>query len=144
MKCIFLAYKNSSITLLVILCITLLTACGGSDSGTEGKKIAAHLKGAKENDVSGLLNATEFSKLHTATENSNYALGWVVTDSSLWHNGSNTKWLADIKIFPGTNTALFIVTNAVDFKKEKNSKALRAVMELTEQLIQRADTAFTH
>ncbi|WP_019025655.1 serine hydrolase domain-containing protein [Colwellia piezophila] len=109
-----------------------------------GNYIAAHLAGARGNDVAGLLTSAEFSKLHTATENSNYALGWAVTDSFLQHNGSNSKWLADIKIFPGENTALFIVTNAADLQKGQNSNSLKAVAKLTDELVKRADTAFTN
>jgi len=109
-----------------------------------GNYIAAHLAGARGNDITGLLTAAEFSKLHTATDNSDYALGWAVSDSALWHNGSNTKWLADIKIFPGKNVALFIVTNAADLHKEKNSNAFKAVAKLTDELVKRADAAFTN
>jgi len=109
-----------------------------------GNYIAAHLAGARGNDITGLLTAAEFSKLHTATDNSDYALGWAVSDSALWHNGSNTKWLADIKILPGKNVALFIVTNAADLHKEKNSNAFKAVAKLTDELVKRADAAFTN
>lgn len=103
-----------------------------------GNYIAAHLLGANGIDVPGLLNTAEFSKLHTAKDNSDYALGWVVTENNLWHNGSNTKWLADIKILPGKNTALFIVTNSA------SNKSVKAVEALTEQLVKRIDTAFAN
>jgi len=109
-----------------------------------GNYIAAHLMGARGNDVAGLLSAVEFSKLHTATENSDYALGWINKDSTLWHNGSNTKWLADIKIFSGKNTALFIVTNAADLQKKQNSKVFKAIEELTDELVKRADAVFSN
>ncbi len=109
-----------------------------------GNYIAAHLAGARGNDVIDLLTAAEFSKLHTATENSDYALGWVSTDNLLWHNGSNTKWLADIKIFSDKNTALFIVTNAADLQKGENSSSFEAIAELTDELVKRADAAFAN
>ncbi|MFT6928495.1 MAG: CubicO group peptidase (beta-lactamase class C family) [Psychromonas sp.] len=109
-----------------------------------GKYIATHLAGARGNDIAGLLAAAEFSKLHTAAENSNYALGWVVADKSLGHNGSNTMWLADIKIFSDKNTALFIATNAADLQKEQNSQAFKAVAELKGELVKRADAAFAN
>jgi CubicO group peptidase (beta-lactamase class C family) len=109
-----------------------------------GNYIAAHLAGARGNDVTGLLDAVEFSKLHSATDNSDYALGWAITDSTLWHNGSNTKWLADIKIFPGENTALFIVTNAADLQKDQSSHSVKAVAELTDELVKRAYSAFAN
>jgi CubicO group peptidase (beta-lactamase class C family) len=109
-----------------------------------GKYIAAHLMAARGNDVAGVLTATEFNKLHTATENSDYALGWVITDTMLSHNGSNSMWLADIKIFPEENTALFIVTNAADLQKNDQSNAFKAVAELAGELVKRADTAFAN
>jgi CubicO group peptidase (beta-lactamase class C family) len=109
-----------------------------------GNYIAAHLAGARGNDVPGFLTAAEFSKLHTPAENSNYALGWGVTDTTLNHNGSNVKWLANITIFPDNNTALFIVTNAADIQKNSNSKSLKAITDLSDELVKRADTAFTN
>ncbi|NQY89393.1 MAG: beta-lactamase family protein [Colwellia sp.] len=109
-----------------------------------GNYIIAHLMGARGNDVTGLLTAAEFSKLHTATGNSDYALGWAISDSTISHNGSNTKWLANIKIFPEKNTALFIVTNAADLQKEQNSKSYKAIAELTDELVQRAAIAFAN
>ncbi|WP_057830758.1 hypothetical protein [Colwellia sp. TT2012] len=82
-------------------------------------------------DVVGLITGAEFIKLHTAAKNPGYALGWVVTDGSLGHNGSNTMWLASIDINPTKNMALFIVTNAADLQKDKNSFAVKAVDKLT-------------
>ncbi|WP_019026853.1 serine hydrolase domain-containing protein [Colwellia piezophila] len=109
-----------------------------------GKYIAAHLSGLRGNDVVGLLTGAEFTKLHTAAKNPGYALGWVVTDGALWHNGSNTMWLASINIDPAKNIALFIVTNAADLQKEKNSISVKAVDKLTSELVKRADFAFSN
>jgi CubicO group peptidase (beta-lactamase class C family) len=109
-----------------------------------GNYIAAHLAGARGNDIAGLLSAAEFNKLHTAAENSNYALGWVVAENTIGHNVSNTMWLADIKIFSEKNTALFIATNAADLQKEQNSQAFKAVAELKGELVKRADAAFAN
>jgi hypothetical protein len=108
-----------------------------------GSYIAVHLAGTRGNDVTGLLTAEEFKKLHNA-ENSDYALGWSISDSAISHNGSNTIWLANIKIFPGKNTALFIVTNAADLQKEQNSRSVKAVAKLSDELVKRADTAFAN
>ena len=47
-----------------------------------GKYISVHLAGLRGNDVSGFLSAAEFSKLHTASNNSGYAMGWIVADGS--------------------------------------------------------------
>jgi len=109
-----------------------------------GNYIAAHLAGARGNDEIGLLTAAEFSKLHTATANSDYALGWVNTNNTLHHNGSNTMWLAEIKIFLEENTALFIVTNAADLQKGQSSRSFKAIAQLTDELVKRADAAFVN
>jgi len=107
-----------------------------------GKYIAAHLSGARGNDVVGLLTSSEFTKLHTAANNPGYAMGWVVADGVLSHNGSNTMWLASIEIHPTKNIALFIVTNAADLQHGQNSVSARAVDKLTNELLKRADTAY--
>lgn len=109
-----------------------------------GNYIAAHLSGARKNDVPGLLTAAEFTKLQTASKNPGYALGWAVANDRLSHNGSNTMWLASIEIDPTKNIALFVVTNAADLQRKQNSVAAKAVATLTSELIKRADTAFTH
>lgn len=108
-----------------------------------GSYIAAHLAGARGNDIAALLSAVEFTKLHTAVENSDYALGWTVTSYGLEHNGSNTLWLATIKIFPEKKTALFIVTNSADIQKQ-NSNSVKAIEELTSELVTRIDAAFSN
>ena len=107
-----------------------------------GHYIAAHLLGARGRDVNDFLTAEEFTKLHSPSENSDYALGWVIANNTLSHSGSNTMWLANIKIFPEKNTALFIVTNAADLENGQNSHALRAISTLSDELLKRADEAF--
>jgi CubicO group peptidase (beta-lactamase class C family) len=48
---------------------------------------------------SALLSPGSWAKLHTPPFGGNYALGWEVQpDGSLWHNGSNTLWYAEVKI----------------------------------------------
>lgn len=106
-----------------------------------GNYIAAHLAGAKGLDVAGLLTALEFNQLHSVSGDSDYALGWVVGNNTLSHSGSNTRWLAQITIYPEKNMAIFIVTNAADMQKEQ-SQSLKAVDALTTELVQRAETAF--
>jgi CubicO group peptidase (beta-lactamase class C family) len=109
-----------------------------------GKYISAHLSGLRGLDVPGLLTAPEFTKLHTASKNGGYGLGWVVTDGALSHNGSNTMWLASINIYPEKNMALFIVTNAADLQRSGNSVAVKAVDKLTKALIKRSDVTFSN
>ncbi len=109
-----------------------------------GKYISAHLSGARGNNVSGLLTSTEFMKLHTASKDPGYALGWGVSDGSLSHNGSNTMWLASIEINPTKNIALFVVTNAADLQNGQSSVSAKAVDDLTNELFKRADAAFSN
>ena len=40
--------------------------------------------------------------------------------------------------------AIFIVTNAVDKQKEHNSQSLKAIEELTSELVVRAEVAFSN
>jgi len=109
-----------------------------------GRYIAAHLAGARGTDVEGLLNSSEFTKLHTPMSNANYSLGWGVSDSLLEHNGSNTFWLASIQIHVEKNVALFIVTNGVDLQNQQKSVAKKAVDRLSVELFKRADAVFGH
>ncbi len=106
-----------------------------------GKYLAAHLAGLRGNDVSGLLTASEFSKLHTKVKNTDYASGWVVTGGVLQHSGSNLKWLASAEIDPIKNIALFMVTNAADLEKN-NSIATKALHRLKKEMLNRVDRAF--
>jgi CubicO group peptidase (beta-lactamase class C family) len=106
-----------------------------------GFYIAAHLAGARGNDVDGLLDSSEFTKLHTSMSDANYALGWSVKDGLLEHSGSNTLWLASIQINVEKNVALFIVTNAADLQNQQNSVAKKAVDRLSVELFKRADVA---
>jgi CubicO group peptidase (beta-lactamase class C family) len=104
--------------------------------------IGLHLKGLRGASVDGFLDGQEFKKLYTPFPNSDYALGWVVGDQFIWHNGSNTWWYAEMVVNAEKNTALFVVTNAADLTKGLNSKAIKAIAELLGELGARADAAF--
>ena len=106
-----------------------------------GKYLAAHLQGARGEDVSGFLTADDFSKLHTPVDGSNYALGWISDNGRLHHNGSNTMWLAQMLLSTDKNTALYVVVNAADLSRS-NSVAQAAVSDLLNELAQRSDAAF--
>jgi CubicO group peptidase (beta-lactamase class C family) len=104
--------------------------------------IGLHLKGLRGESVDGFLYSQEFEKLYTPFPNSDYALGWVVGDQFIWHNGSNSWWYAEMVVYAEKNTALFAVTNAADLSKGLNSKATNAIADLLGELGARADAAF--
>lgn len=53
--------------------------------------------------------------LHTPPPSANYALGWVKRpDGSLWHNGSNTYWLAELGFDPAKPVAIAAAANRFD------------------------------
>lgn len=54
-------------------------------------------------DRPALLRPESWRMLHTPRFGSEMALGWFVgSDGSLWHNGSNTRWYAEVQIEPGS------------------------------------------
>ncbi len=58
--------------------------------------IARYLKAHVERDADFLKPET-FEALHSTHFPGNYALGWVATsDTTRWHNGSNTMWYAEV------------------------------------------------
>lgn len=105
------------------------------------KYLAAHLQGARGEDVSGFLTAEEFAILHTPAENTNYAMGWVVNTGQISHSGSNTTWLARMMISADKNTALFVVINAADLNRS-NSIVEKASEALLLELVKRSNAAF--
>jgi CubicO group peptidase (beta-lactamase class C family) len=80
------------------------------------KYAVAHLEGA--NGTSTYLTTATFTKLHTPTAGTDYALGWGVVNrawaggDALWHNGSNTLWYAVVWLAPTRDLAVFAATNA--------------------------------
>jgi CubicO group peptidase (beta-lactamase class C family) len=104
--------------------------------------LGLHLRGLRGETVNGFLTGQEFTKLHTPFPNTNYALGWVIDDNFIWHNGSNTIWYALAIISPEKNTALFLVTNAVDDEENPDSKLNKAISQLLTILSDRANAAF--
>lgn len=52
-------------------------------------------------DRAPLLRAESWAQLHTPRFGSTSALGWITgSDGSLWHNGSNTRWYAEVLVEP--------------------------------------------
>ncbi len=79
------------------------------------KYAALHLAGAR--GKSEFLKPETWKRLHTPPEGESYACGWVVRDSgwaggrTLWHNGSNTMWYAEVWIAPEKDVAFLAATN---------------------------------
>jgi len=107
-----------------------------------GAYIDLHLKGLRGESVDGFLDNQEFEKLYTPFPDSDYALGWVVGNQVIFHNGSNTIWYAVMVVSAEKNIALFMVTNAADIEKGLDSIADKAIVELMNKLGERADAAF--
>lgn len=58
-------------------------------------------------DRSPLLRPESWAQLHRPRFGSDAALGWFVNaDGSLWHNGSNTRWYAEVQVEPRTGLVL--------------------------------------
>ncbi|GHC87987.1 serine hydrolase domain-containing protein [Novosphingobium pokkalii] len=63
-----------------------------------------------------LLRAETWQRLHTPPFGGSYALGWVVrADGSLWHDGSNNLWTAQVLVSPSEARA--IATNWGDHQR---------------------------
>lgn len=92
--------------------------------------MAAHLIGTNGNDIPGFLSVDSFEKLHQPMSEAAYALGWIVSDVSIYHDGSNNRWSAFITIVPSLDIALFVATNAADPEADDGGAPLRAMTEL--------------
>jgi CubicO group peptidase (beta-lactamase class C family) len=67
--------------------------------------LAAHRDGAS------LLKPESWKTLHTPPFGGDYAMGWVVRPDGLWHNGSNTMWMANVLFNSSTGVAGVAATN---------------------------------
>ena len=80
------------------------------------KFVAAHMSGYR--GKSGLVSKSIFKKLHTSSEDSNYAMGWAIRKRNwaggtvLTHSGSNTMNFAVVWIAPKKNMAFLACCNA--------------------------------
>jgi len=104
--------------------------------------LGLHLRGSRGETVDGFLSGQEFAKLYTPLPNSSYALGWDTADGVILHDGSNTIWYALAIVSATNNTALFMVTNAVDDEENPDSQLNKAMSQLFIELSARADAAF--
>ncbi|MBI1339614.1 serine hydrolase [bacterium] len=58
------------------------------------------------------LRPESWSTLHTPPFGGEYAMGWIVRkDGSLWHNGSNTLWYAEMAFHAEAGRAAFVCAN---------------------------------
>jgi CubicO group peptidase (beta-lactamase class C family) len=58
------------------------------------------------------LKSGSWAKLHTPPFGGDYALGWMVKgDGTLWHNGSNTLWYAEVLFNPKTGIVAAAAAN---------------------------------
>lgn len=83
------------------------------------KYVAAHAVGERDADDGRkhLLSGAGFKKLHApfAAPDSNYAMGWIAESRdgkrTLWHNGSNTMWYAEVLIDLDAGAAVLVAAN---------------------------------
>jgi CubicO group peptidase (beta-lactamase class C family) len=69
------------------------------------KYLAAH------RDRGDFLNAESWSILHTPPFGGDYAMGWIKRGDTLWHNGSNTIWYAEVLVDPARGVAAVAAAN---------------------------------
>ena len=62
-------------------------------------------------DRSDFLSPESWERLHTPPFGGDYALGWVVRNDGLWHNGSNTLWYAEASFSSDTKVSAFAAAN---------------------------------
>jgi len=98
------------------------------------KYASLHLAGAR--GKSDFLKPETWKTLHTPPPGETYACGWVVRDRdwaggrTLWHNGSNTMWYAEMWIAPEKDFASLVATNVGgDGSREAAAEAGRALRE---------------
>jgi CubicO group peptidase (beta-lactamase class C family) len=67
---------------------------------------------AAHRDRGVLLKPESWAILHTPPFGGSYAMGWEVrSDGSLWHNGSNTLWYAEVSVDPGKGVVAVAAVN---------------------------------
>ena len=80
------------------------------------KFIELHLRGGR-GEKTVILKPESFRQLQTPAGGETYAKGWVILDrdwakgKALYHNGSNTSWMAVAWLAPSQNVAFLAVTN---------------------------------
>lgn len=104
--------------------------------------MSAHLAGANGLDMPGFLSAASFAKLHQPMSDSQYALGWNVSEISLHHVGSNNRWFGQIVLVPEPQIAIFIATNSADPNGPEGGEPNRALLEVQRFFQARFDAAF--
>jgi CubicO group peptidase (beta-lactamase class C family) len=88
--------------------------------------IKEHLNGLS--GKAGLLSVESHRKLHTPFPDSQYALGWFVTEINLEHDGSDDNWYAEVHLFPSKNSAFFSVTNS---DSEQSRSCINKILDIS-------------
>jgi len=90
----------------------------------------AHLAG--DHGYDNIVSENTYRYLHTAIT-SGYGVGWFVWgDGTLSHSGTNTLWRSRVRIIPGQDVGIFVVSNA------DNANAQNATNKARDLLISRA------
>ncbi|MCG8425726.1 MAG: beta-lactamase family protein, partial [Chromatiales bacterium] len=107
-----------------------------------GTYLRLHLQGLRGEYTAGVLNQTSLDKLYVSEDGLPYAMGWSVGEQLVFHDGSNTIWLAMMVVNAEKNTALFVVTNAADEEAGLQSAPRQAITALLTAMGERAEAAF--
>ncbi len=75
---------------------------------------------AAHRDRTDLLKPETWRTLHTPPYGGDYALGWTVRpDGTLWHNGSNTLWYAEVTVDAARRRCAVAATNEARLKAQQ-------------------------
>ena len=82
---------------------------------------------AAHRDRSDLLRSATWKTLHTPVSGGESAMGWAVRpDGTLWHNGTNSLWYAEVMVDPKVGIAAAAVAN--DGYLEKSTYAVGSAL----------------
>lgn len=87
------------------------------------RDLVAYLR-AHGQQLATFLTPDSWKTLHTPPFGDDYAMGWVVRNGALWHNGSNTLWYAEMVVDPKTMTVAAVACNQGDLKQSQTGVAL--------------------
>ncbi len=87
------------------------------------KDLTVYLDAHLEQPAS-FLTPDSWKTLHTPPFGGDYAMGWMLRNGALWHNGSNTFWYAEMVVDPKTMTVAAVACNQGDLKQSQSGVAL--------------------
>ena len=82
------------------------------------RDLTAYLR-AHMQQLPTFLKPDSWKTLHTPPFDGDYAMGWVVRNGTLWHNGSNTLWYAEMVVDPKAITVAAVACNQGDLKQSQ-------------------------